>query len=432
MSQRLRSPWSARIVLVALLCLTGIVAWRFLAGSSPAPAQPPGGVRRAPVLAAQAKRKDMPLYLVGLGTVTPERTVTVRSRVDGELQSALFTEGQVVKQGDLLARIDPRPFEAQITQAAGQLARDQALLANARLDLARYKGLAASEFIARQQYDTQEALVRQYEGQVKNDQGLLDTAKLQLVYSRITAPVSGRVGLRLVDPGNMVRATDTGGLVVITQLEPISVVFSIAEDNLPRVRQALAAGQAPPVEAFDREQKVKLAQGKLSTMDNLVDLSTGTVKLKASFSNADHKLFPNQFVNARLLAEVRKGVVVAPSQAVQRGPRGAFVYVVEPDDTVSFRTVEPGETSEGETIINKGLEEGEIVVVEGADRLRDKAPVEVRQPGQAQGQGQGQTSGQGQGQPKAQAGQGESPQPQAHERAAGSAAKAEPARDAKP
>ncbi|GAB6039190.1 MdtA/MuxA family multidrug efflux RND transporter periplasmic adaptor subunit [Fundidesulfovibrio butyratiphilus] len=414
MSLRLGSSRSVRIVFFALLCLGGAVLWRFFAGSSPVTAQPPGGARRAPVLAAQAQRKDVPLYLVGLGTVTPERTVTVRSRVDGELQKVFFTEGQVVKQGDPLARIDPRPFEAQITQAAGQLARDQALLANARLDLARYKGLAANEFIAKQQYDTQLALVRQYEGQVKNDQGVLENAKLQLVYSRIAAPVSGRVGLRLVDPGNMVRATDTGGLVVITQLEPIGVVFSIAEDNLPRVRQALAAGHAPSVEAFDREQKVKLAQGQLASMDNQVDLSTGTVKLKAAFANADHALFPNQFVNARLLAEVRKDAVVVPAQAVQRGPRGAFVYVVEPDDTVSFRTVAPGETSEGQTIVNKGLEAGETVVVDGADRLRDKAPVEVRQSGQSQSEGQGRPAG------------------RTSDRAPASNAKPQPARDVKP
>jgi multidrug efflux system membrane fusion protein len=297
-----------------------------------------------------------------------------------------FKEGDGVRSGDLLAEIDPRPFQVQLTQAEGQMARDQALLDNARIDLGRYRVLYAQDSIAKQQVDTQESLVHQYEGAVKADQGQIDTAKLQLVYCRITAPIGGRVGLRLVDPGNMVHASDTTGLVVLTQLQPITVVFTIPEDSLPAVLAKLKAGSRLPVEAYDREQTHRLATGALLTVDNQIDPSTGTVKLKAVFPNAADELFPNQFVNARLLLDVERGVTVVPVAAVQRGTRGTFVYVVRPDQTVEARPVQGGVSQGDDISITAGLSPGEQVVVDGADRLREGSAVEVRRmPAPAQG-----------------------------------------------
>ncbi len=331
-----------------------------------------------PVAAAQAKKGDMALYLTGLGTVTPLNTVTVHTRVDGQLMEVRYKEGQSVNTGDVLAVIDPRPFEVQLTQAEGQMARDQAFLKNATLDLERYRTLWQQDSIPKQQLDTQEALVRQYEGTVKADQGQIDSARLQLAYCQIAAPVSGRIGLRLVDPGNIVHAADANGLVVITQLQPITVIFPIPEDNLQQVLPRLKTGERLVVEAYDREQKVKLATGSLLTIDNQVDPNTGTVKFRAVFPNNAHELFPNQFVNASLLIDLKRGTIIIPSAAIQRGPTGTFVYVVKSDHTAQVRPVDVGEVQGGQASIIKGLSAGELVVVDGAERLRDGARVDLR------------------------------------------------------
>ena len=365
------------LVLLAGGVYVGLTRWSQrsarAARTAPAPA-----VRPVPVGAVPARQDDVAVYLTGLGSVVAFNTVTVKSRVDGQLITVAYKEGDLVRAGDLLAEIDPRPFQVQLTQAEGQMAKDQALLDNARTDLARYRVLYAQDSIARQQVDTQESLVHQDEGVVKADQGQIDTAKLQLAYCRITAPIGGRVGLRLVDVGNMVHASDTNGLVVITQLQPITVVFTIAEDSLPAVLAKLRAGTELPVEAYDREQRHRLATGSLLTLDNQIDPSTGTIKLKAVFPNTNNELFPNQFVNARLRLDVQRAATVVPTAAVQRGRQGAFVYVVKADRTAEARPVEIGVTQGDDVAITKGLAVGDLVVVDGADRLREGSPVEVR------------------------------------------------------
>jgi multidrug efflux system membrane fusion protein len=331
-----------------------------------------------PVAAAPAKRGDLNLYLTEIGTVTPFKTVTVHTRVDGELVRVLFKEGQMVKEGDLLAEIDPRPFQVQLTEAEGQMARDRASLVNARSQLDRYKQLYAQNIVAKQDLDNQLSQAGQYEGSVKNDQGLIDSAKLNLTYSQITSPISGRVGLRLVDPGNIVHAADTQGLLVITQLQPIAVIFSIPEDDLPRVETAIKATPQLPVEAYDRSLKTMLATGTLLTLDNEIDQSTGTVKLKASFSNEDNALFPNQFVNAKLLVETKHDAVLIPAAAVQRSSQGSFVYIVKPDQTADMRMVKVSAAQSGIAAIESGLNPGELVVVDGTDKLRQGSRVSVQ------------------------------------------------------
>ena len=333
--------------------------------------------RSVPVVAQAARSADVSIYLNGLGTVTPLRTVTVRSRVDGELVRVAFTEGQLVKEGELLAQIDPRPYEVQLAQAQGQMAKDQALLANARIDLERYRKLFEQDSIAKQQVDTQAALVRQYEGQVKTDQSQIDNARLQLTYSRVTAPISGRLGLRQVDPGNVVRAGDQNGIVVITQLDPIAVVFTIPQDQLPLVLRR--RDEKLPIEAWDRESRNRLATGELITVDNQIDPTTGTVKLKGEFPNADGALFPNQFVNARMRVDTLKAATVVPSAAIQRGSQGMFVYVVRDDSSVTVRPVKVGPTEGPVTAIESGLAPGEQVVTDGVDRLREGSRVELAQ-----------------------------------------------------
>ncbi|MBF0565905.1 MAG: MdtA/MuxA family multidrug efflux RND transporter periplasmic adaptor subunit [Nitrospirae bacterium] len=395
-----KRPWPGFFIVVLVAGLLALGAYY-----RQSKAQPDSTAKKtAPaisVVALTAARKDFNVYLTGLGSVTALNTATVKTRVDGQLMEVLYREGQIVRPGDLLARIDSRPFGVQLVQAEGQLARDEALLNNARLDLERYRVLWKQDAIQKQQLDTQEALVLQYEGSVKADRGQIDSAKLQLQYCRVTAPIGGRVGLRLVDTGNVVHASDAGGLVVITQVQPITVVFSIPEDALPRVLEKLSAGAQLNVEAYDRQQKERLATGYLLTADNQIDPTTGTIKLKAVFSNKSYELFPNQFVNARLLVDVMRDAVVIPTSAIQRGPRGTFVYVVKSGNTVEVRPVGLEEARGGETAVSKGLSPGELVVVEGSERLMEGAHVEMKpaagtnaqRPDQQHGQKAGQQPG---------------------------------------
>jgi multidrug efflux system membrane fusion protein len=322
----------------------------------------------------------MPVYLTGLGSVVAFNTATVKSRVDGYLVAVAFQEGQFVDAGDLLAEVDPRPFQVQLEQAEGQLARDRAQLEDARLTLARYRQLRTEGVISQQEHDDQVAKYGQFEGAIKADQAAVDSARLQLTYSRITAPISGRVGLRRVDVGNVVHATDASGVVVITQLQPIAVLFTIPEDSLPPVMEKLAAGAHLIAEAYDRADQKRIASGELLTADNQIDQSTGTVRLKAIFHNDDNALFPNQFVNVHLLIDVKQGAVIAPVAAIQRGPKGTYVYVVKPDHTVETRPVTVGPSGRTEAAIESGLAPDETVVVEGVDKLRDGTTVQVRGP----------------------------------------------------
>jgi membrane fusion protein, multidrug efflux system len=338
-----------------------------------------GGVQ--PVQAVAARVGDINIVQTALGTATALRTVTVKPRVDGLLVSVNYAEGQLVAAGHPLAQIDPVPFQLALAQVEGQLARDAAQLNNARLDLDRYTMLLRQDSIAKQQVDQQAALVKQLEGTVKIDQAVVDNAKLQLSYTHITAPLGGRLGLRQVDPGNMVRSSDANGVAVITQVDPMSVMFTIPQDTLPKVLQRLAAGDKPPVEAWDREQKNVLAKGVLLTADNQIDVATGTVKLKAQFPNPQGMMFPNQFVNVRMLIETLKGVIVVPSAAIQRGNQGTVVYVVKEDSTVTLRPVTVGPTEGQLTAVTQGLQAGERVITDGVDRIREGAKVEVTEPG---------------------------------------------------
>ena len=335
-----------------------------------------------PVVAAKSRKGDIGVYITGLGAVTPIYTVTVKSRVDGQLMKVLYKEGDIVHEGDLLVEIDPRPYQVQLTQAEGQLLKDQALLDNARIDLDRYQTLLTQNAVPEQQLATQKALVQQDEGAVKTDQGQIDSAKLNLVYCHITAPITGRVGLRLVDPGNIVHASDTNGLLVITQIQPISVIFPIAEDQLPDVLRKIRAGERLGVDAYDREKK-KLATGWLTTLDNQIDPTTGTVKIRASFDNKDNALFPNQFVNARLLVEVKHGVTLVHTAAVQRNSQITYVYLVKSDSTVTVRPITVGTTEGDDAEVSSGLSPGEVVVMTGVDKLQEGSKVRVQMYGEA-------------------------------------------------
>ena len=375
-SQRGR-PWLKWLLIVtAVLVVSYAVFVRpFLKPASAA--RTGAGPGALPVTAEVARKTDLNVRIVALGTVTPVYTVTVRSRVDGELQKIFFTEGKTVEAGAPLAEIDPRPFEVQKMQAEAQLARDDALLENTRVDLARFQTLLDQDSVAKQQVDTQAALVRQYEAAIKVDQAQVQSASLQLAYAHITSPIAGRIGLRFVDQGNIVHASDAAGIAVITQLHPITVIFSIPQDSVQKVMKSFATGEAMAVEAYDRDGRTKLATGRLVTVDNQIDPTTGTVKLRAEFANTDETLFPNQFVNVQLVVEQLQGAIVVPTAAVQRGTMGTYVYVVPDQKTASVRPVETGPSERGVIAITKGLAPGEVVVVDGVDKLREGSHVEL-------------------------------------------------------
>ena len=375
LGRRLLTPATSAILLILTLSLFGSGC----GGSDSKLASARANVAPVvPVSVATAERRDMPYYLTGLGSVTAYYTVSVKSRVDGQLMEVNFKEGQTVKNGDLLAVIDPRPYQVALEQAQAMLFRDQASLRDARLNYERFKGLLQSSgAMSQQQVDTQQATVDQLDGTVRNDQATVDNAKLNLVYCHITAPVSGRIGLRLVDPGNIVHATDTNAMFVITQLQPIAVLFTLPEDNLQTVSRQMGKGTLE-VDAFSRDDQTKLATGKLLTIDNQIDQTTGTGRLKAVFDNKDNALWPNQFVNARLLLEVRKNSTAIPAAAIQRGPQGTYVFVVKSDNTVDVRPVTIGFTQDNVSVIASGISPSEVVVTDGQDKLQQGSKIETR------------------------------------------------------
>jgi membrane fusion protein, multidrug efflux system len=333
------------------------------------------GAFAIPVVAAKARKGNIPVFYTGLGAVTPIYTVAVQSVVSGQLMSVLYKEGDIVHKGDPLIEIDPRPFQVQLTQAEGQLVRDQALLANAKIDLTRYTTLLAQNAVPEQQLATQQALVTQDEGIVKTDQGMIDSAKLNITYSHIVAPITGRIGLRLVDPGNIVQANSTNALLVITQIDPISVIFTIAEDQLPVVQQKLHAGQHLQTEAYDRASNGKLATGVLTTLDNQIDPTTGTLKLRATFDNKSNVLFANQFVNVRLLVQLKQGVTLIPTATIQRNTQSTYVFLVKPDSTVTVRAITLGTTEGDDSEVTSGLAPGDVIVMTGVDKLQEGTKV---------------------------------------------------------
>jgi multidrug efflux system membrane fusion protein len=377
--------------IVALAILIAIGFWYFRGSHTSTEAQGPGAPAGAakgqgrqgagaggfvvPVVVATAERGDLPVYFNGLGTVTAFNTVTVRSRVDGQITKINFTEGQFVREGQDLVDIDSRPYQVQLEQAEGQLAKDQAQLRDVQVNYERYQLLYKEGVIPKQQVDTQGAQVGQFEGSIKGDQGAIDSAKLQIVYSHVTAPISGRIGLRLVDIGNIVHAADTSGLLVITQLQPIAVIFSLPQDQLPQVASRLQKGEQLVVDAYDRDDTSKIESGKLLTIDNQIDTSTGTYKLKSVFNNDKNLLFPNQFVNVHLLADVKKNLVIVPASAIQRGPQGTYVYVVQDGNTAKIQTVTIAQSTPNNVGLSAGLNPGDTVVVDGQDKLQDGSKV---------------------------------------------------------
>ena len=384
-------------VWLVILVLAGGGTWYLaskgtLAAGSAAKTSPAAGKRAAgavPVVAAKARRGDIGVYITGLGSVTPINTVTIKSRVDGQLMKIHYSEGKLVHEGDPLLEIDPRPYEVLLEQAEGQMTRDQANLANARVDLDRYEKLLAQNAIPEQQLATQKAAVTQAEGVVKSDQAQIDSAKLNLVYCKITAPISGRVGLRLVDSGNIVHATDTNGLLVITQVDPISVIFTVAEDDLQVVLRKLAAGQNLRADAWDRGDQIKIGSGTLATVDNQIDPTTGSLRLRANFENKNNLLFPNQFVNVRLLVQQKTGVTLVPNAVIQRSSTSTYVFLVKNDKTITVRRINVGTTEGNETEIASGLAPGDVLVMTGVDKLEEGTKVAVEmaddQPGATSG-----------------------------------------------
>jgi multidrug efflux system membrane fusion protein len=365
-----------RVVLVVTLAIL-VASFSGCSGADSKQQAHAAGPRPVSVSIAPVQKQDMPVYLSGLGSVTAFNTANIKSRVDGQIMQVAVNEGQTVRQGQLLIEIDSRPFQVQLEQAQAQLSRDQAQLGDAKLNLDRDTALIPSGSIAQQQVDTQRALVHQVQGTVNNDQALIDNAKLQIVYCHITAPFNGRIGLRQVDPGNIVHASDTNPMLVLTQLEPIAVIFTLPEDVLPSVAQHMKKATLT-VDAFSRDDQTKLATGKLLTIDNQIDQTTGTAKLKAVFDNKDSQLWPNQFVNADLLLETRKGSTVLPTAAILRGPQGTFVYAVKPDKTVEARQVTVSLTQGNTTAVTSGLNPGDLVVTDGQDKLQTGSTIEPR------------------------------------------------------
>jgi multidrug efflux system membrane fusion protein len=369
--------------LAVALCVIGSAFWGCSSAESKGQrALAAAGPRAVSVAVAKVQKQDVPVYLTGLGSVTAFYTANIKSRVDGQIMRVNFREGQIVKEGDLLILIDPRPYQVQLEQMQAQLFKDQATLRDARLNLERYTTLIPSGSIAQQQVDTQKSTVDQLDGQVRTDQAQIDNAKLQLVYCNITAPFTGRVGLRQVDPGNIVHAADTNPMLILTQLQPIAVIFTLPEDELPTVALHMKSSTLQ-VDAFSRDNQTKLASGKLQTIDNQIDPTTGTAKLKAVFDNKDNQLWPNQFVNANLLLETRKNSTVLPTAAILRGPQGTFVYAVKPDSTVDARNVTVSLTQGNTTVVTAGLTPGDTVVTDGQDKLQSGSSVEPRNAGPA-------------------------------------------------